>query len=659
MAKATSFNLFIYGTLTNPWVFRAVLGKHLTTDPHTVHADDRVLAREAVLTGYKKVSPDHTYLYAVPSPHGRIQGYIVGPLPVSDLKPLRRYEGRNYRRRTMPVQTAAGTEKAMVFIADTKKIELAFGYSFADPLKQEVLLGEKIDAALAETELRQLKTSKATVRRAVAELHGTTIRDLVRQHFDAGGISDYAIRHSLQDRPLPDFSVAARQENAAAIAGHYLGMILRQVIFNEFEERIQREFRYELEQMRSGPEYYGRTVSSLAALRVLNESASFVYLLVHDCMAETNFAASHLVDYVRWAVTAADVIFNPDDIKPHIAFIREHMGGGHIPLGAELEFSNIGNAVISDPQSHNARDAQYDGFFYFGDFALDALTWKLGGHVDDHREKAPGRQRRGFFEAALGNVSITENLSQPLTHDPWLLNQLIQETMMFFAVKPHSLHISLQLRRQHRPVRDRLLPLDVFKCLFALVGDLAADSDGRLRISRLADGEIVGSNLPTGADKSTTPHMLFSDISRRRSSPGGTGRHDGVATPDAGGRYVQQFKFMRLAPRFNYETIAMALKGIQITYCPGTFLTAEQYQTSRRHRRVHDELTAWAQRPTALSADEVNVFIEAVHDGLMTERRGKPAHTTAYIAWACTRLRESLRQFNSAVHRAAVPVHNP
>ncbi|MCE5324790.1 MAG: gamma-glutamylcyclotransferase [Planctomycetaceae bacterium] len=656
MAKATSFNLFIYGTLTNPWVFRAVLGKHLTTDAQALPAADRVLAREAVLTGYKKVSPDHTYLYAVPDPHGRIQGYIVGPLPLSDLKALRRYEGRNYRRRTMPVQTEAGREKALVFIADTEKIKLAFGYAFDDPLKQEVLLSQKIETALAETQRRWLNTGETITGRAIAELHGATIRDLVRQHFDAGGISDYAIRHSLQDQPPRDFSANVRKSEAAQVAPHYLAMVVRQVIFNEFEDLIRRDFRYELEQIHPGSEFYGRTVSILAAMRILNRTGNTIKLLVHDCLAGHDMARSRLIDYVSWAVSAVDAVFDPGAVAPHIKFIADHMGGGFIPLGCELEFSNTGNRVITDPLGQHAADSQYDGFFYFSDFALDTLTWKLGGHVDDHREKVPGRQRRGFFETALGNVSITENLSQPLTHDPWLLNQLIQETMDFFAVKPHSLHISLQLRRQHRPVRDRLLPLEVFKCLFALVGDLAASPDGRLRISRLADGEIVGKDLPHGADKSTTPHMLFSDISRRRSSPGGTGRHDGVATPDAGGRYVQQFKFMRLAPRFNYETIALALKGIQITYCPGTFLTAEQYTTSRRHRRIHDELTQWARQPTPLAASEINLFIQAVQEGLMTEKRGKPAHTTAYIAWACTRLRETLKEFNAAVQRAAVPV---
>ncbi|KKK92437.1 hypothetical protein LCGC14_2702950, partial [marine sediment metagenome] len=307
--------------------------------------------------------------------------------------------------------------------------------------------------------------------------------------------------------------------------------------------------------------------------------------------------------------------------------------------------------VIVDSAVHDICDAQYVGFLYFNDFGLDALTWKLGGHVDDHREKAPGKPRRGFFETALGNVSIEANLSKPLTDDPWLLNQIVHETQRFVSVQPHSLHLSLQLRRQQNPSPDRLLPLEVFKCLFALAGDLAPGPDQRLRIARLTDHEIVGKDLPTGADKNTTPHMLFSEISRRRGTLGST-QHDGLALPDSGGRYIQQFKFMRLSPALNYEPIALALKGIQISLRPGTFLTAGQYDSSRRHRRTFEELMAWAKEPTVLTDAQRRVFLEAVRDGLMSEKRGKPAHGEAYIAWAIGRIRAMLRAFNATVKEA-------
>jgi len=645
MGNRKSFNLFIYGTLMNRSVFRAVLGRRLVTDPDAADGVDALYARPAVLNGYKKISPDNTYLYAVPDRHGRIRGHLVGPLPIECMGALRQYEGRNYSRRTLRVQTADGAEQAVVFVGNVNQWEHSFGYEFRDRFKQEVLLEQKIDAALLETEREQLHTEDQIARRAVAELRGATIRDLVRRHFDAGGISDYAIRHSLKDTPLHDFSRITGRKQAQAIAPNYLGLVVRQVIFNELEERLRRDFRYELDHIDIGAGAYERTVSSLAALRILNASDDLLDKLVGDCLKDLSFRKDHLVDFVKWAIVAADGIYQPKLARQQIDFIRNHAGHGHIPLGAELEFSNIGHGVIRDPQGESLRDEQYDGFLYFSDFGLDTLTWKLGGHIDDHREKVSDRPRRGFFEVALGSLSIRENLSKPITADPWLLGQFIHEARRFYRISPHSVHISLQLRRRHlpsiatsKPVRDRLLPLSVMKCLFAIAGDSVRGEDGLVRINRLVTDEIV--------ETESAPHILFSEISIRRSSD--TDEFGSmIRTPRTGGKCVQQFRFLRLSPHLNYEPIIVALKGLQLKFRPGSFLTAEQYASSRKHRKLFTELLEWGANPQPIPKEQIRAFCEHISDGLMTERRGKPAHSKAYIAWSLSRLRAMLRQFNA------------
>ena len=639
-----TFNLFVYGTLTNPWVFRAVLGKQLVTKRTQADGQDILHARRAVLNGYKKISPDNTYLYAVPEAHSRIIGYLIESLPADDMEALKRYEGRNYRRKKLRVQTATGPETAVVFMGIIEQLEHSFGYEFRDPFKQEVLLDRKIDQALIETEREQFHTTEKVTRRAVAELKGPTIRDLVRRHFDSGGISDYAIKHSLQDHPLRDFSRIVKDPKALTLAPNYLAMTVRQVIFNQFEERIRREFRYELDHMQLAADYYDRTVTSLAALRILNEAGPMVNVLVGDCLAEFNFTASKLIDYVRWAVATSDAIYDEKNAKRHLNFIRNHTGGGYIPMGAELEFSNVGHRVISDPQCKTVCDGKYDGFVFFRDFALDILTWKLGGHIDDHHVKSSDKPRRGFFEVALGNLSIEANISKPLTNDPWIMNQFIHETRQFYDITPHSLHISLQLRSQHSPIIDRLPQIGVFKCLFALAGAPDVGGDGNIRINRLVREEIIGKDLPDTHASQNAPHMLFSEISRRHSSEDDQSRH--VVLPSDRGRYVQQFKFLRLSPKINYEPIAMALKGIQISLRPGSFLTAAQHESSRKHRRLFEELTEWGKNPTALSRDDIEAFLGPMHEGLMKERRGKPAHTPAYIAWSINRIRLMLDKFN-------------
>ena len=662
MPKQTPFNLFVYGTLTNPSVFRAVLGRRMVYVSSDADGVESFWARYAVLDGYTKISPDNTYLYAVPDPQGRIRGLVVGPLPGEAMRALRAYEGRNYSRRKVKVQTADGPLEAAAFVANLKQFEHAFGYRFSDPLKQEIILHEKIEAALKETEQAELHTTEPVSRRAVSELHALTIRDLVRWHFEAGGISDYAIRQSLRETPLRDYARVLKDAEAAALAPNYLAMVVRQVIFNQLEERVHEDFRYELDHLPTAGKYYERTISSLAALRTINGGGELMSLLAADCLADLDFASSHLVDYVRWGILAADAIYDQQKAKQHVRFILSHMHRGHIPLGAELEFSNIGHHVIRDPDGRVLRDRDYDGFLYFKDFGLDALTWKLGGHIDDHHQKTSSAPRRGFFETALGSLSIEANLSKPVTDDPWLLNQLIHEARRFYLIAPHSVHISLQLRSQHRPVRDRVLPLSIFKCLFAIGGDLAAQSDGTHRIERLMRHEIIGTN---GAEPAASAnpsaesgpdgqrHMLFSEISRRHSYEE-PDLHTG-AHPAQSGRYVQQFKFLRLKPELNYEPIAMALKGIQLALLPGTFMTRQQYERSAKHRRLFDAVMEWGVKPTALSTGEIEEFLDAVYEGLRHERRGGPAHDEAYISWSLSELRDMLRDFNRCLTGTTSP----
>jgi len=652
-AKRETFNLFVYGTLKNPSIMRAVLGKRLVTHRSQVVDTDTVLARRAVLSGHRTISPDRTYLYAVPARHSRIQGYLVGPLSLELLPVLRKYEGRNYRRRKVRVATRKGREEAIVFLGNTDQLKHSFGYAFSDDFKQEILLREKIEAALLETEQKRLRTVDAFTRRALGELCGPKIRDMVRHHFEAGGIGDYAIRQSLLDAPLPGFERIRGDLKAKALASNYLSMVIRQVVFNQIEERVHHDFHYELDQMRLRKDMYDRTVSSLATLRILNARPDVLQILVGDCLEELHFPRNNLVDFVRWAVIAADAFYEPQQVKHELDFIANNMGSrGYIPLGAELEFSNIGHDVILDPQAKRIHDREYDGFIYFTDFGLDVLTWKLGGHVDDHYVKTSPDQRRGFFELALGNLSIEENISMPITDDPWLLNQIIHATRRFYGhVAPHSIHLSMQLRSSHhRPTVDKPPPLSVLKCLFALAGDPGDDGKGNIVIHRLMNNEIVrknhASNTSRDGARSLKPNALqFSRVSRRRSESSDKS-YSAIRTGRKPGRYVQQFKFMRLSDTMNYELIAVALKGLQMGMSLGSFLTVKQHDSNQACRKRFHKLLEWGAAPLPLQGDEIESFLGPVYRGLITERRGKPAHSEAYITWAINQIREMLHKFN-------------
>ncbi len=635
--RAGPFHLFVYGTLRNPAVFRAVLGLRLVTRPREADGVRSFLARDAVLPGYRKISPDDTYLYAVPDPRGRIRGYVIGPLPGACLNALRRYEGRNYRQRRLRVQTAEGLLPAVVFVANAEQLDHSFGWPFHDHLKQEVLLDGKIEKALEADEIERLHTHEELTRRALRELHGRTIRDLVRRHFDAGGISNFAIEQSIRDEPLPDFGDMAGDPAAARLAPSYLSLLLRQVVFNQTEDRIREDFRYELDRMGVSDRFYERTISALAALRFLNARRGLLHLLIGDALQELPFASGRLLDFVRWGVHASDHVYDAPAAEREIDYIAHHMGSGGIPLGCELEFSNIGHGVILDPAGRERRDRQYDGFLYFRDFGLDVLTWKLGGHVDDHRVKSSPERRRGFFELAVGSLSVEANISKPITDDPWLLDQFIHAAVDFYDIAPHSLHVSLQLRSPTRPVEDRPLPLGIMKCLLALAGDPRVGRDGAVRIGRLGGQEIIG-NKPAA-------HLLFSQVSRRRSADA-----EGDV-PVAPGRWVQQFKFLRLSRRIHYEPIIVALKGLQVHYKPGSFLTGRQFRESPALVELFRELTRWGAAAEPIDLGDVETFLQAAHEGLMREHRRRPAHSPAYIAYCLSQLRTGLERFNALFPR--------
>ena len=503
MARVKPFNLFVYGTLMSPWVFRAVLGRQLVSHPESADGVTSFCPRNAVLNGYTKVSPDHAYLYAVPDPHGRIHGYLLGPLEPECLKALRKYEGKNYVQRNVKVYTGDGDVEAVAFLGHLDRLEHSFGYAFADRFKQEVLLEQKIDSALEAAQQEVLGDDTPLARRAMAELHGDKIRDIRRRHFEAGGISDYAIRHSLMDAPLPDLSDLRDDPRAVAVAPAYLSLVMRQVVLNELERTIRHDLRYELDQLSFGDGCYERSASVLAALRIINANPA-IALKVHEGLGTLDFKTHSLMDYVGWGVATAAQVYDLADAKAQIARIAQHLSPGAMQLGAELEFSNTGHGVIRDPGGETHEDLEYDGFFYFYRFALDSLMWKLGGHIDDHHEKGRTAPRRGFLEVALGSLSVEAGLSQPVTTDPWLLNRLIHETRRFLPVQPHSIHLSLQMRRQGAPTNDRAMPLSIMKCLFALGGDPGLTPEGTFAIRRITDGDIYRTE--------PAPQMLFSSI---------------------------------------------------------------------------------------------------------------------------------------------------
>ncbi len=633
-------NLFIYGSLRDRRVFQSVCGLSFTRKPAKV-TDKTLFAEPALLPHYRSVSPDNVYFYAVKAPSSRIEGFIIHDVPGRAMAEIDRYEGKRYERETVKLNTAAGSVEAQAYLVSHESMKKHFGDRFHVNLIHELWLRKRIEKFIKRRTRPGERTVDAELeRRAERELLATTERDLVMSHYRTDAVSDYYLEREL-DRPRPSMKQLYGDSQAKPFISNYLALVVKQVLLNQLDERIQSRYRFELEHMRASERYFNRSVSLLAALRMMNENSKVVDLITGQCLQTMPYDKHDLIDYVKYAVRAAKSMFDTRIARAHLDRISVNFQPGLMPLGTEVELSNLGHAAV-DPQrtAQKASDSVYDGFRYFHDFHMDVLSWKLGGYVDDHTGSTDLARRTGFLELAPGRLNIEGELSRPVTSDPWLLNQLIQEIILFYPVRPHSLHLSFQLRKRQIG-NQKVLPLGFVKCLLVLGGGQELKGAGRLWVSRMGHDEIK--HYDYGEE------LVFARTNKRRWYLGG----DDIANkpPAQATTCVQQYKFIRLEERANYEPLIMCLKGLQLAYNPADYLTVEQLRSSRKLQREYDELKKWAVEPTEISPNTIGKFLNTIRDGLMNEGHHQPVHKLHYIDWALSSIDVQLRIFNEQLKK--------
>ena len=235
-------------------------------------------------------------------------------------------------------------------------------------------------------------------------------------------------------------------------------------------------------------------------------------------------------------------------------------------------------------------------------------------------------------------MNVVGELSRPATSDPWLLNSLICEIVKFYNIKPHSLHLSFQLRKRQID-KQNILPLGFVKCLLVLGGGLEYKDSGRIWVSRMGYDEITQHDFGE--------ELVFARTSKRKWFMGEPDIGD--KPPTQATTYIQQYKFIRLEKRANYEPLIMCLKGLQISYNPADYLNAEQMFNNKKLRRQYKELKIWAAEPKKIGNQTISRFIQAVQEGLMDEVHHRPAHKLHYIDWAISAVNVQLRIFNKNI----------
>ena len=634
-------NLFVYGSLRDPEIFKSVSGLSFAVGASGVD-EEFLLAEPALLPGYRKVSPDNVYFYAVANPSSRTEGFVIYDIPAVAMAEIDRYEGKRYDRETVRVNTAGGIVEAQAYLASHESMKRRFGDRFHVNLIHELWLRKRIEEFIKKHTRPGEQTDDAELeRRAYRELLATTERDLVISHYRTDAISDYYLEHEL-DRPRPSIKHLYSDPQTQPFIENYLVLVLKQVLLNQLEEKIQSRYRFELEHMRTSERYFKRSVSILMALQMINANSPAVDLITEQCLEAMPYDKYDLIDYIKYAVRAADSIFDSRVARAHLERIRSNFQPGLVPLGCEIELSNIGYGAV-EPQRTTRKmvDHIYDGFRYFHDFRLEVLSWKLGGYIDDHSGSTDYSRRLGFLELAPGRLNIAGELSRPATADPWLLNQLIHEIITFYDVRPHSLHLSFQLRK-NQIGNQKILPLGFVKCLLVLGGGPEQRKTGRLWVSRMGYDEITRHDYGE--------ELVFARTSKRKWYLG----EDEIADkpPAQATTYVQQYKFIRLDRRANYEPLILCLKGLQLAYNPADYLSAEQLRGNKKLQRQYEDLKTWAAEPTEITHQTISRFIRTIQDGLMNEGHRRPAHELHYIDWAISAIDVQLRMFNKQLKKA-------
>ncbi len=592
-------NVFVYGTLISEHNQKIVTG-------HTFRCE------QAVLKNYRKVTSKACFPFIIPYRGESAEGYILYDIDRESLQKMDKYEaeGDLYWRRTVEVYPEGSDQPVQceVYVGNVKSIKEYFlpGTDIDDRIEKYV--ETEVDEFMLQDSLKeQVSVKESDIvqasedQRIKKELLGSDFEDIVRSHIEHRNISLEYLSKNLAKKTLPSLKSIRNNPEILPYADNYIAFAVKHMIFNQIEDRIRSEYtgRVKVEH-----EFYAHTISIMIALTVVNERATELAHLMKQYQVDTFHETWEYVDYAQKSLHIADTLYNKVLIDRIIERVQKNRHVGSIPLGAEVEFSTGGRFAV---EKERPFDPVFNYFHYFYDFDFSGRMWKLGGHIDDHHFPDPMRERSyGFLEYAFGRSKIFEDLSKPVTLDPWVLNRLINEATRFTGIRPHSLHLSIQAPEKLQFTRQN--DIDHLICLLLLGGDLGYDTHQILREKRIYNREIVDEH---GFVRFSLENIHCHDRERQHKTT------------------VVEYQFSRLYVEHNYQPLIMALKGYQLAMNPRPLCPADDIEKTGRYEMEH--LKFWAEHPYPLQESKINEFLEIVEHGLMTENEDAPAHKLTYI----------------------------
>ncbi len=580
-AKGDFVDLFVYGTLLNDRHVQMLVNRKVESVP-------------AVLHNYMKVVPPGAFYFIVKQRGAKTQGRILKRLSKEELARIDAFEdeGRLYYRRVVVARSLVdgSRQRCMTYLGEISALQKSFGQELLFEDRYGIYLDKKIDEIIdrIEPERRHL------MRRAIRELMGAQVDSIIESHFDGNYICNYIMIQALTEAKAPSLAKALENPELRPYAGNYMRFACKHIVFNQISEIVRRRFP---DAVRVSRKYFRHGLAALLSFLYCNRKAEEIAKAMGEAGLDKIVEGRLYRDYAALSIQLVEEIYREDEMRELIAYVDSNWSSSPTSIGAELEFSYLGaRAVNATP----GEDPVYDSFYWFDDFDLQRRTWRLGGHVDAHRDITPGQGRhRGFFEYALGRFNIVGDLSRPLFDCPWAMSLIINEAVKFLEIPPHSLHISLELPGGRANLADAPHTEADLVCLLLLGGDLRKGPDGRLREWRVFNNEL---------DTNMRRSLNFSDRKRHYSLP---------EQDPAGAAEVMEYKFLRLRKeRCDYSRVIIALKG---------------YQRFTRARPVgigapgsdelpeHAFLRSWAAHPQALDPLEIDNFTAKVERGLMEE----------------------------------------
>jgi len=453
----------------------------------------------------------------------------------------------------------------------------------------------------ANTDLQTLYLGLSPVERLMVlrEFIGVTYRRRFQffrplSQFPSSFQRNLQIAAQRQDRK---FRISDRLWRQPEMTRSYLHLIFRHYILGFAVQMTRKRLRSHLPV--GCPACYPHAPAILTSLYWYNQRFDALEARI-DQLIDRVFARNerHLYLYCLLAYKLMAELFNADEMTSAAQWARQSCLGNGSPLGAELEFSNLGRFATYDKSfGRHSRDPQFANFIHFHKFFLEDVSWRLGGYLDHHlrlRRYLPVPWVGGFLEFSLVRLDYLRKFSMPLTRDPGFLAAYLDQVIEFHRdIAPHSLHLNFEdpMAGTERPT------LDDYLCLLMLGGDLRLGADGRWQEHRFANNELRGT------------------VQRRcHLSPYDNREHA-----------VVEYSFLRLwrsgQRGYGYLPVIMALKGFQWacdirSYC----------------REPVGDMLHWAHRPRPIGEAGVERFLDLVEKGLRREGTHSPTVIKEQVA---------------------------